>query len=159
VQPKIVEQQEFQVIGILVRTNNAKEMSGQGAIGALWGRFFKEGILGKIPNKVDSTIYAVYTNYESDRNGEYDFIIGAKVSSTTDVPPGMVARKVAKGPYEVVTTTNGPAEQVVPKAWQEVWSLEDKKQLSRAYKTDFEVYDQRSHDPQNSQVDICVGLR
>src|ERR1700685_2079239 len=59
--PKIVEEKEFSVIGIEARTNNAKEMSPNGVIPKQWGRFFKEGILEKIPNKVDPTIYAVYT--------------------------------------------------------------------------------------------------
>ena len=93
-EPRVVEQPEFSVIGIQVRTSNAKEVTGGGAIPKQWERFFKEGIADKIPNKVDSTIYAVYTNYASDYNGEYDFIIGMKVSSVSDVPPGMVAKKV-----------------------------------------------------------------
>ncbi len=52
-------------------------------------------------------------------------------------------------------------EQVVPQAWQRVWSLEDNKQLggARAYKADFEVYDQRSQNPQESQVDLYIGLK
>jgi predicted transcriptional regulator YdeE len=161
VRPRIVEQEEFQVIGILARTKNAKEMSGQGIIGGQWGRFFKEGLLEKIPSKADSTIYAVYTGYESDRNGEYDFMIGAKVTSAAQVPPGMVARKVQKGRYAIVTSATGPVEQVVPQAWQRVWSMDDQKEFSgvRAYKTDFEVYDQRSQNPQNSQVDLYIGLK
>ncbi|HXM23809.1 MAG TPA: hypothetical protein VN948_21300 [Terriglobales bacterium] len=29
----------------------------------------------------------------------------------------------------------------------------------RAYKTDFEVYDQRARNPQDSQIDIYVGVK
>jgi predicted transcriptional regulator YdeE len=136
-------------------------MTGGGAIPKQWARFFKEGIADKIPHKVDSTIYAVYTSYASDRDGEYDFIIGMKVSSLSDVPPGMVAKKVPSGRYAIITSVKGPAAQVVPQAWQRVWSLEDNKQLggARAYKADFEVYDQRSQDPQESQVDLYLGLK
>ncbi len=160
-QPKIVEQPEFSVIGIQARTSNAREVTGGGAIPKQWGKFFKEGIADKIPHKVDSTIYAVYTNYASDHNGEYDFIIGMKVSSVSDVPPGMVAKKIPSGKFAVITSAKGPVAQVVPKAWQQVWSLEDNKQLGgvRAYKADFELYDQRSQNPQNSQVDLYVGLK
>ena len=93
VEPKIVEQLEFSVIGIQARTSNAKEVKGGGAIPKQWDRFFKEGIADKIPNKVDSTIYAVYTNYASDHNGEYDFIVGMKVSRVSAVPPGMVVKR------------------------------------------------------------------
>jgi predicted transcriptional regulator YdeE len=159
--PKIVEEKEFSVIGIEARTNNAKEMSPDGVIPKQWGRFFKEGISEKIPNKVDPTIFAVYTGYASDRNGDYDFVIGCKVSDVSTVPPGMVVKKVPKGRYAVVSTAKGPVEKIVPQAWQQIWSLEDKSQLGglRAYKADFEVYDQRSQNPQDSQVDIYVGIK
>jgi len=161
VEPRIVEQQEFSVIGIQARTSNAREVTGGGAIPKQWDRFVKEGIADKIPNKADSTIYAVYTDYASDHNGEYDFIIGMKVSSVSGIPPGMVAKKVPSGRYAVITSAQGPVAQVVPKAWQQVWSLEDNKQLggARAYKADFELYDQRSQNPQDSQVDLYVGLK
>jgi len=161
VEPRIVEQQEFSVIGIQARTSNAREVTGGGAIPKQWDRFVKEGIADKIPNKADSTIYAVYTDYASDHNGEYDFIIGMKVSSVSDVPPGMVAKRIPSGRFAVITSVKGPVAQVVPKAWQQVWSLEDNKQLggARAYKADFELYDQRSQNPQDSQVDLYVGLK
>src|ERR1700751_1315001 len=68
VEPRIIEGPEFWVIGIQSRTSNAKEVTGGGAIPKQWDRFFKEGIADKIPNKVDSPIYAVYTNYVSDYN-------------------------------------------------------------------------------------------
>jgi predicted transcriptional regulator YdeE len=160
-EPRIVEQQEFSVIGIQVRTSNAKEITGVGAIPKQWDKFFKEGIADKIPNKVDSTIYAVYTGYATDRDGEYDFVIGMKVGNVSAVPPGMVAKKVPKGKYAVVASPKGPAAQVVPQAWQRVYSLDDNKQLggARAYKADFEVYDQRSQNPQDSQIDIYVGVK
>jgi predicted transcriptional regulator YdeE len=160
-EPRVVEREEFSVIGIQVRTSNAKEVTGGGAIAQQWEKFFKDGIGDKIPNKVDSTIFAVYAGYASDRNGEYDFVIGMKVSSASAVPAGMVAVKLPGGRYAVVTSAKGPVAQVVPQAWQRVWSLDDNKQLGgvRAYKADFEVYDQRSQNPEDSQVDIYVGLK
>ena len=159
--PKIVEQSEFSIIGIQVRTSNAKEMTGQGDIPKQWSKFYKEGMADKIPNKLDSTIYAVYTNYASDYNGEYDFIIGMKVSSAADVPPGMVVKKIPNGRFAIITSAKGPVEQVVPQAWQRVYSLDEGKQLggARAYKADFEVYDQRSQDPQGALVDLYIGLK
>ena len=160
-EPPIVEQQEFSVIGIQVRTSNAKEMTGGGAIPKQWARFFAEGIAARIPKKVDPTIYAVYTGYASDRDGEYDFIIGMKVSSVSDVPLGMVAKTVPKGKYAVVASAKGQTAQVVPKAWQRAYDLDDSKQLGgvRAYKADFELYDQRSQNPQDAQVDLYIGLK
>ncbi|MGC1373109.1 MAG: effector binding domain-containing protein, partial [Candidatus Sulfotelmatobacter sp.] len=72
---KVMHRSGFSVIGIEVRTSNAKELSGDGVIGKQWEKFFQDDVLGKIPNKTGSNIYAVYSDYASDRNGEYSFLI------------------------------------------------------------------------------------
>jgi predicted transcriptional regulator YdeE len=158
---KTIEQKDFYIVGITARTSNTKEMSGKGIIGSQWSRFFTEGIHDKIPNKADSNILAIYTDYESDRNGEYTFILSAKVLDTSDIPDGMEARKVPAGRYSVVTSAKGSVGDVVVQSWQKIWSMEDKSELGskRMYKADYEVYDERSRDPQNSQVDIYVGVK
>jgi predicted transcriptional regulator YdeE len=71
----------------------------------------------------------------------------------------MVLRHVPAGKYAVVTSSRGPIAQVVPAAWKQIWDLEDRSQLGRAYQSDFEVYDHRARDPQASQVDIYVGVK
>lgn len=159
--PKKVHRDGFSVVGIEVRTTNAKEMSGAGAIPKQWQRFFQDGIQQKIPDRVDGTIYAVYTDYASDRNGEYSFVIGVKVGPNAKAPEGMVLKKVPAGEYAEITSDQGPVGKVVTAAWLQIWSLEDKAQLggTRAYRADFEVYDQRAADPQHSQVDIFVGVK
>jgi predicted transcriptional regulator YdeE len=158
---RIIQGKEFLVVGIEARTNNAKESTGDGIIPKQWSKFFAEGILSKIPNKVDPTIFAVYTDYASDRNGDYTFLIGAKVSAVAEIPAGMVTKIVPAGRYALITSATGPVQSVAPQAWQQIWGLEDRSQLGgvRSYKADFEVYDQRSRDPQSSQVDVCIGIR
>lgn len=157
--PKVIEETGFTVVGIASRTTNAKEMSGKGVIAQQWDRFMKEGLLSKIPKKVDSNILAVYTDYESDANGAYTFMIGARVSSADDVPPGMVAKKVPAGRYAVFTSEKGFVGKVVPETWSRIWAVSKSAPGgSRAYQADFEVYDQRAADPQNAQVDIYVGI-
>ena len=74
---EIVE--SFLVLGIEARTTNNRETSGQGAIGPLWGRLTKDALLERIPNRVDDRIIAVYSDYENDRDGEYSYLLGAKV--------------------------------------------------------------------------------
>src|SRR5713101_4548425 len=145
------------VIGIEAHTTNAKEATAEGVIPRQWGRFFQEGILEKIPNKMGSNIYAVYSDYASDRNGEYSFMIGARVKDGTAPPHGMVAKRVPAGRYAVLTSEKGPLPKVVPGGWQKLWELEDDGKIKRAYRMDFEIYDQRAQDPQNAQVDIYVG--
>jgi predicted transcriptional regulator YdeE len=158
--PKIVEQTGFTVIGISSRTSNANEMSGNGVIAQQWDRFMKEGLLAKIPNKVDSNILAVYTDYESDANGPYTFMIGARVSSGEDVPLGMVAKKVPAGRYAVFISDKGFVGKVVPETWSRIWAVpKSSPGGNRACRGDFEVYDQRAADPWNAEVDIYVGIK
>jgi predicted transcriptional regulator YdeE len=159
--PRIIPEKEFSVIGIEVRTNNSREASAQGLIPKQWEKFNKDGVIGKIPAKVDSSIIVVYSAYQSDKTGDYNYLIGAKVSDASIIPDGMVAKTVPKGEYAFVTTSVGPVGKIVARAWQKIWLLEDQSHLGgvRSYKSDFELYDQRSRDPQNSQVDIYVGLK
>jgi predicted transcriptional regulator YdeE len=157
---RIVEEPGFTVVGISTRTTNAIEMSGRGVIGNEWNRFMKDGLLGKIPHRVDSDIIAVYTDYETDHSGAYTFILGARVSSAQHAPSGMVAKKVPPGKYAVFTTARGLASKVVPEAWQHINSLpKSAPGGDRTYRADFELYGPRAADPQHAQVDIYVGIR
>jgi predicted transcriptional regulator YdeE len=149
----------FTIIGIEARTTNAKEAAGNGIIPQQWQKFFSEGIPDKIPNKIESNFYAVYSDYASDHNGEYSYVIGAKVKEGTPPPGGMGTRRVPAGEYAIITSDKGPFPRVVPAAWQKIFTLEGEGKLKRAYQTDFEIYDQRAQDPQNGQIDIYIGLK
>jgi predicted transcriptional regulator YdeE len=149
----------FFVIGIATRTTNARESGPNGVIPQQWQKFFQEGVLDKIPEKIGPNIYAVYTDYASDHNGEYTCVIGAMVKQGTAPPAGMVAETIAGGRYAVVASEKGPLPQVIPAAWQRILQLESDGKLHRAYKSDFEVYDQRSQNPADAQVDIYLGLK
>jgi len=160
VPPRIVEEPGFTVVGISARTTNAIEMSGRGAIGNEWNRFIKDGLLAKIPNRVDTNIIALYTDYESDHSGAYTFMLGAKVSSAENVPPGMVMKEVPHGEYAVFTSARGPAAKVVPESWRRINSLpKSAPGGDRTYRADFEVYGPRAADPQHAQVEIYIGIR
>ena len=158
--PKIVQQDGFTVIGISARTNNAKEMTAEGVIGKMWGRLMQEGLLAKIPNKADPDIVAVYTDYASDHNGDYTYLLGARVTSDADVPQGLVAKKIPAGKFAVFTSEKGPAPKVVPELWMKINSLpKNAVGADRKYRADFEIYDQRAMDPQNLQMDVYIGIR
>src|ERR1700739_1200437 len=97
--PKVVEPGACAAVGIATRPSTPREMSADGIIGKQWGRLMQEGLLAKIPNKADSNIVAVYTDYSSDHNGEYTYVLGARVKSDADVPAGMVAKKIPAGKF------------------------------------------------------------
>ena len=160
VNPKIADESGFTVIGIEARTSNAKEMTAAGVIGKQWARFMKENLAAQIQNKSDSAILTVYTDYASDKDGEYTFILGSRVTSTTEVPKGMIASKVQSGRYAIFISEQGPVAKVVSETWQKIWSIpKSSPGGDRAYKTDYEVYDQRAANPENAQVEVHIGVK
>lgn len=160
--PRIVDQPPFQVVGIAASTNNAKEAGPDAIIGKQWHRFVSEGLLNKIPDRIDQSIIAVYTDYTSDANGQYTIVLGAKVKPVPNptIPEGMVVKTVPAGRYAVFTSERGPTAKVVPELWRQIWSyFQSPQNGQRAYQADFEIYDQRAADPNNAQVDIYVGVK
>lgn len=157
--PKVIQKDGFTVVGISARTSNGKETTTDGVIGKQWGRFMQEGLLAKIPHKADSAIVVVYTDYANDHNGEYTFVLGARVTSDADVPAGMVVQKIPAGKFAVFTSEKGAAQTVVPELWMKINSL-PKTAVGgdRVYRADFEIYDERATDPQNLQMDAYVGI-
>lgn len=150
----------FTVIGLTARTTNAKEASGNGAIGELWARLRKEGLLARIKHRADNHIIALYSDYESDKDGAYTYTLGSKVTSAKDIPPGMVARRTESGDYAIFTAQGGPAAQLVLGLWQRIWALEKSpSELKRAYRTDYEIYLDPDASNADQRVDIYIGLK
>ena len=149
----------FQVIGVAVRTTNAKESSGNGEIPKLWQRVMQEDLIDKISNRADQHLVVVNTNYASDQNGEYDYIVGSRVTSANDVPEGFVAVAVPAGKYAVVESEKGAPQEILPKVWRRIWAMSPAELGgTRAFKTDYEVYPAEM-DGQNTQVTIYLGLK
>ena len=160
--PKLVQLDEFEVVGIAVRTNNATEAGPDGVIGKQWQRFMSDGSLAKIPNRADQSIYAVYTDYAGDANGDYTFVIGAKVHPSRErkIPSGMIVTTDPAGRYAVFTSERGQVARVIVATWKQIWSYyQTPANGQRAYRADFELYDQRAADPKNAQVDIYIGVK
>jgi predicted transcriptional regulator YdeE len=158
--PRAAQQEAFTVVGIAVRTSNAEQMTAARPIGKQWERLFKEGVLAAIPNKADGNILAVYSEYASDKDGEYNYLLGARVTKVENMPAGMTVKNVLAGRYVVFTSERGPVQKVVVEMWQRVWAT-PKSALGgdRTYKADFEVYDQRAQNPADSVVDLYVAVR
>ncbi len=137
-------------IGLELRTNN-QECSM--AMPAHKERFFNENILAKIPNKINGTIYALYTDYEGDFTGPYSWILGCEVSSLDNVPAGLVGKIIPESKYAVFTT-EGAFPQGLIAAWQAIW----KSGLSRSYTSDFEVYRADFNPQTNPEVKVYIAV-
>ena len=145
----------FAVMGIWVSTTN-RDGKAMTDIGSLWQRFYLEYIEAKIPGRVGNEIYGIYTDYKSDHTDEYTALIGCKVSSIAKVPPGLSAVMISGGTYAKFVA-KGKMPDAVVNEWAAIWKLGE--QLQRSYTSDFEVYDTRSHAPNNAEVDIFVAIR
>ncbi len=152
--------QSFHVVGIQSRTTNAREMTSGGVIPKMWARASAEKLFARIPDRLGHDVIALYTNYQSDRNGEYDYVLGVKVPSAGPAPPGMISVEVPAGDYTVLKTGSAPPPDAVVGLWQQIWSLEEASRLQRSYRTDFEVHHRSRDNPdRDAKAELYVGVK
>lgn len=144
----------FKVIGIAVNTTNENGQSAQD-IGQLWGKFMSEEIAGKIPNKVDESVFSIYTNYQGDHTKPYDTILGCKVSTLENIPDGMVGQSVDGGTYGKFVSKGDLTKGVVFGTWSEI----NQRKLDRVFTADFELYGQKAQNPTDAEVEVYVGVK
>ena len=145
----------MKIIGIETRTTNQNGQAVQD-IGGLWNRFFSENIIRKISNAVNSNVYAIYTDYESDYTGEYTTLLGLEVSSLDEIPSGLVGREFPKQNSKKFLA-KGAMPQAVAEAWQKIW--EQDKELNRLYQYDYELYTEKSQQGDLSEVEIFISVK
>lgn len=134
------------------KTTNANGQAMQDC-GQLWQEFEKGGWFAKVPNRINNKVYAVYHNYDGDHTQPYAYFIGCSVAPESVVPEGMESVVIPAGNF-VKFTAKGKMPDCIGSEWQKIW----KSDVVRAYKADFEVYDERSHDWENAEVDIFIGV-
>jgi predicted transcriptional regulator YdeE len=148
------------IAGYSIRTRNADEMGGHGKIGPLWQRFRQQNLAAQIPHRADAALTVVYSGYESDQKGEYNYLLGARVDSVDALPDGMTWKRIEPGNYAVLLTEKGPMPGILQDAWARIWQMPPSTLGgNRAFHTDYEIYDERSADPSNGQVEIHIGLQ
>ena len=145
----------FKLIGISTRTTNKNNQAAT-ELQKLWGNFFAENILERIPNKQSNEIYAIYTDYKSDFTDEYTTIIGVPVSSLNDIPEGLIGREFEAQNFQTFTA-KGKMPDAVVETWMDIWKRD--KELNRSYTYDLEIYGERSQDKNNPEVDIYIAVK
>jgi predicted transcriptional regulator YdeE len=148
-----VKIEPFKLIGISIRTTNEH---GQAAkeIGALWGKFMSENILEKIPNKIDNTIYSLYTEYESDYTQPYTAILGCKVANLDQIPDGMIGKSFEGGNYMKIAAKGDLMSGLIMKKWAEIWEMK----LDRKFTADFEVFGEKAQNPSSAEIDFLIAV-
>lgn len=153
------ELRSFDVVGIFTRTTNADEMAGAARLAEVWGRFVSQDLGSKIPGRVDNNLLGVYFDYESDANGAYSFILGARVVPGAIAPDGFKKISVPSQSYVKLSSPVGTIPKIVLEAWQTIWNMSDNSKIDRAYTFDFEEYDHRSMNPQEAQMDLFISIK
>ena len=129
------------------------------AIPAFLEKQQRENNVQKIPYKLyPDVVLNVYTNYTPDFSltaGYYSLIQGSPVSKVTKVPHGMVVKEIPAAKYAVFTA-KGPFATAVYKVWMEIWQ---NKEIQRTFTSDFEWYDAKSTNDENSIVKIYIAIK
>lgn len=145
--------ESFSVIGLAVRTTNENNQAAQD-IPALWQKFMSENIIEQIPNKIDQTLYCIYTDYEKDHTKPYTTILGCKVSNLEQIPAGMIGKTFSTASYQKHISKGNLMQGIVFEAWLKIWNLD----IPRAYTADFEVYGEKTQNPNDAEVDIFIAV-
>ncbi len=145
---------EISLIGIALgsKTENA---GGQSMIdcGNLWQKFEQEKIASSIPQKLGDDLYAVYYDYEGDYTKPFSFFLGCRVKTGSVPLNGMISIVIPTGNFKRFTA-KGKIPDCIAETWKEIWDSE----IQRAYRADFEIYDERSRDYKNAEVDIFISV-
>jgi predicted transcriptional regulator YdeE len=152
---KFILEKPKKIVGLSTRTNNEKEASASdGNIMKLWNSFFRNNVADDIKRKKKSSIvYGVYSNYESDFKGDYDFHAGVEAQHN-NIHFGEVS--IEAGDYLVFKNT-GETPQVLFETWKAVWDYfeDENNKEQRKYITDFEQYDPKKQD----LVEIYISIK
>ncbi len=134
---KVSYVKKLMLLGISTRTNNANEKNKETQkIAPLWEKYDVESIYSKTFNKANNTsFYGVYSNYESDVNGDYDATVAVEVTKTKHNPMIIENKKY------LVFTKEGELPDVCSELWEEIWDyFANNSEYERAYTVDFEKY-------------------
>lgn len=149
----IVQKPALSVIGITCRTSNAPA-EGPHDIPKLWGKFYSEDILNRIPNRVSDEVVALYCGYEGDYTQPYSIVIGCPVSSFDVIPEGMVAKTIPAGSYALFRAVGDYPKSLVD-TWGEIWQQSN---LKRTYTGDYELYGEKFVSGSPKEVEVFIGI-
>ena len=103
---------------------------------------------------MSNEIVAVYHHYEGDHTKPFSYFIGMKVRPGTDVSPDLEKMHIPKASYKKIVS-RGKMPDCVANGWRQIWNST----IPRAYRFDLEIYDDRSKDWNDAEVDIFVSVK
>lgn len=149
------------LVGLAVRTNNTDEMNSATAkISQTIKTFFSQQMMDRIAHRLpNSRLFSVYSQYANQHHGDYTYFFGIEVTDFAGQPDDLATLTVPMQTCAKLTVGPGPMPAIVTDAWGAIWGMtEEALGGRRAYRADYEIYDERSANPANAIVDIYVGL-
>lgn len=148
-----VEIKELKLVGLDLGHKTTNK-NGQSSIdgGNLWQKFEHGKFADKIRNKTGDEVYAVYYGYEGDHTEPFRYFIGCRVADHPEVPEDMQSLIIPEGTFKKITA-RGKMPDCMQNTWKDIWASN----LERSYRFDFEVYDERSHDWSDAEIDIYLS--
>lgn len=125
------------IAGISVRTANQNGRASLD-IKKIWEdfRLNLKNIADDINNRLLDDIYCVYTDYESDKDGEYTF---------KEIPAANYYKIMAEGKIPDCTI----------QAWQSIWQSD----IKRRYLADFEAYGKEACNSEKAKIPIYLSVQ
>lgn len=145
IQPIMKHVDSFTVTGFTVKTQNSEEFNEETAkLPKLWQQFYSSNLA------TNTTIFGVYSDYESDANGHYTVTVGiANDNQRTESS----AVKIHPGNY-LIFQGKGSMPLTVIETWKRVWDyFTAGSPYQRCFMTDFEAYSN------SDEVTIYIGVK
>ncbi|GAA5024696.1 DNA-binding protein [Marivirga lumbricoides] len=145
---------KFKLVGLQLKgkTTNQNNQSSEDC-GNLWQKFETEKIFDRIPEKLSNEIYAVYFDYEKDETSPFSYFIGCKAANDAEPPQELSELKIPAQKY-LKFTAKGVMTGCITDTWKRIWNSN----LNREFGFDFEVYDERSQDWNDAEVDVFISV-
>lgn len=152
-EPKKVEiAEQIEVYGLQIRTNNKNEFNPKTAkIMGLWENFHSTTLVSQLTEK-DPFIYGIYSNYQSDENGEYSVTAGINSNNVSSNDQGLKEVIIQPGHY-LVFEARGELPGAIIETWQYIWKyFSDSSSPKRKFTADFEKY------ISDTEIDIYIAV-
>ncbi len=160
--PVIVDKPEMRIVGLEATFISAlsPDATNFAVIGPLWQRFMS--MAGGVANRIGDAMYGIiYGRPENERAHphEMQYLAGVAVSSTAELPEGMVTRTIPAGTFAVFTH-RGPIKTIgdtVAEIYR-VWLPQS--QYQHAGIADVELYDRRFRmSDEDSEMEYWISVK
>lgn len=146
---EVVQLEERVVMGYTIRTNNQNPQVGA-LIGGTWQKLFHN--LGSVCNRKNGRTLGIYSAYESDEKGDYDFTAGCEVEREAEGCEGQTRLVLPAGKYAKFIV-EGPMAEASARFWGKLWSMK----LERAFTYDLEEY--ITGNPEHVIIHIYIAVK